>query len=211
MMSKKIITSVFVLGLGIVAMVILGSAHPSGAQGTPPVPPGTWDALKITDANGNLVVNWSDNTDTVEYFSKLQAGVMPQTFTAATVYLTEPADEIPLGSYLVTLGGQNVADKYYSDALSINGSFTNGLFNVFYISDQATNDQCANFPIFANQYVIPETGQWQDVSAYFGFPANSILIMSDVSTNEIPEPATFLLFGGGLVGLLTFMKRSKKA
>ena len=63
--------------------------------------------------------------------------------------------------------------------------------------------------VLASNISIPETGDWQDVSAYFGGPVGSVLIRSVEEATTVPLPAALPLFAGGL-GLMGLLARRKK-
>ena len=68
-------------------------------------------------------------------------------------------------------------------------------------------------PPLANGISITETGGIQDlstqVSQLTGIPDFQLLVASDV-TGPVPEPATMLLLGSGLIGLWGARKKFKK-
>jgi hypothetical protein len=190
----------------VVGLVSLISTVPARAD--------VFDALKITDGTGKVVVDFSKTDDAAasQFFSATQVGAIPNinNFKPGTLFLTEPAGAEPAGeqnSILTTLGDPpvDVRANKYSDALSINGSLLTGKFNVFFISDGASAEQAKSFPVFDNQTKIVEKTGPQDVSAAFGFPAGSIMVTSDVP--PIPEPSTWLLFAFGLVVLVALGRR----
>jgi hypothetical protein len=179
-----------------VALASVGIATQSRAQES--------DTLKVKDATGALVVNFSSAENGVEFFSGLQIGVSPANFVAGTVFFTGSGE--PNDSILTTLDTPpvDVSSKKYSDALSINGSLQTGRFNVFFISDGASAANAAAFPIFATQNSTAEVAGNMDVSAFFGFAAGSIIVTSDA---DVPEPCTILLAAAGITGLLQFSRR----
>lgn len=184
-------------GFVIIALMCLASAAPSRAA--------VFDSLKITDANGNVVVNFSATDESTQFFSALQVGSFPpNTFKAGTLFFTEPKGETD--SILTTLDNPpvDVTSKNASDALSINGSLLTGKFNVFFISDGASAAQAMMFPIFATQSTTDEVAGNMDVSATFGFPAGSIIVTSDV-----PEPPTWALMLIGVSGVALALYRRK--
>jgi len=172
--------------LAVAGLMCLASAAPSKAA--------VLDSLKITDAQGNVVVNFSAEAETSQFFSALQVGVFPANFKPGTLFFTEPKGESD--SILTTLDDPpvDVSGKNASDALSLNGSVLTGKFNVFFISDGASADQAKMFPIFATQNTVTEVAGNMDVSATFGFAAGSIIVTSDV----IPQPTTWALMVIGL-------------
>jgi hypothetical protein len=165
------------------------------------------DTLKVKDDTGALVVNFSTNEGGAEFFSGNQIGVTPANFKAGTLFFTGSGE--PNDSILTTLDNPavDVSSKKYSDAISLNASALTGKFNVFFISDQATAANAANFPIFANQNTTPEVAGNMDVSAFFGFAAGSIVVTSDA---DAPEPGTLLLSIVGLVGVIGYGRRCTK-
>src|SRR5262249_24051544 len=76
--------------------------------------------------------------------------------------------------------------------------FQNGAF--FFASDPDFHDlgpNGLNIPIIAQ---IEETGDLQDLRAYFELPPNWVVVQSDVTIDtDIPEPGTFLFAGTALV------------
>ena len=87
-----------------------------------------------------------------------------------------------------------------SDALSINGSLSAGIANIFFVSDGADQATLANFPVFARTFTIGEDGTLQNIGSDFGLAAAPVQVGSDVAGPEVPEPTTGLLF---VIGLLT--------
>src|SRR3989442_1585345 len=103
-----------------------------------PLRAAVFDSLKITDAQGNVVVNFSATAETSQFFSALQVGVFPANFKPGTLFFTEPKGETD--SILTALDDPSVdvSGKNASDALSLSGALGTGKFNVFFISDGAS-------------------------------------------------------------------------
>ena len=56
---------------------------------------------------------------------------------------------------------------------------------------------------------IPETGQWQDISQYFGLSAGSLLVASDISETPLPATLPLLTSSLGALGLLSWRRKLK--
>ncbi len=55
-----------------------------------------------------------------------------------------------------------------------------------------------------------EAGKWNDVNETFAYQFGGVMERSPSGPAPVPEPATMLLFGTGLVGLVGFRMRRKK-
>jgi len=125
-------------------------------------------------------LEFSDATTAPEFF--IGTTFLPLGFTAATVFLTEP-----------DTGAE-------SDALTIIQNTTGGV-DIFFFSDPLTIPLADIAPL---TFTIPETGDWQDVSSFFGQPAGFAQVISDIDpgTRGIPEPAVWamMLAGFGMIG-----------
>jgi hypothetical protein len=143
--------------------------------------------------SGGTTVNWLQGDESHEFFQSLGAVETPAGFTAATVYLTGPADS-----------GESPLPGSVSDAFTITSSASNpGHLDIFFISAGASSSEIANFLFLSPPSALntlAETGSFQDVSSYFGQQSGFAKVMSDV-----PEPTTWamMLIGvGGIGGLL---------
>lgn len=56
---------------------------------------------------------------------------------------------------------------------------------------------------------LTETGGWQDVSAFYGLPAGSALVVSDFGAEPVSEPTSLALLGASLLGLGLALHRRK--
>jgi hypothetical protein len=123
-------------------------------------------------------LEFSDAPGSPEFF--ISTTFLPIGFSEATVFLTEP-------------GSAEV-----SDALSILLNTTGGV-DIFFFSDPLTIPLADIAPA---QFTIAETGDWQDVSSFFGQPAGFAQVISDIDTVTVPEPATWamMLAGFGMIG-----------
>ena len=171
-----------IAGIGLAALITTG-AHAALNDG-------------VHIVSGPTTVFWSQGDESHEYFQALQAFVAPSGFVDGTVYLMEPPTE-PQGSILGT---------GISDAFSLIRDPTTNHVNVYFISDGATADELSQFVASTNVMRISETGQWQDVSSFFGQGAGFAQVVSDV-----PEPAAWALMIAGFAGLGMVLRRRKTA
>lgn len=123
---------------------------------------------------------FDDGAGSPEFF--IGSTALPVDFSAATIFLTEP--------------GSNEI----SDTLTILLNATGGINILFFSAPQTI----PLTDIVPRQFTIAETGDWQDVSSFFGQPAGFAQVISDVdgTVRGIPEPATWtmMLAGFGMIG-----------
>lgn len=136
------------------------------------------DGVKVLVPNETEVdfFQFDDSTGSPETF--VGSTALPIGFIEGTVFLTEPDT------------GE------FSDALTILLNSTGGI-NIFFFSDPLE-------PLPANisphQMSIPETGQWQDVSAFFGQAPGFAQVISDVDPTPrtgVPEPTPWAMMIAG--------------
>jgi hypothetical protein len=166
----------------IVAGLALAAVVGSAAAASPlPV-----DGVKIV--SGGTHIDFQQFDETHEYFEALQAFVAPAGFVGGTVFMMEPAGE-PQNSSL----GTGVSDMF-----TLVADPTTNHVSAYFISDGATANELAKFVGLSRTMSITETGQWQDVSAFFGQPGGFAQVISDV-----PEPTTWglMLVGLGAIGV----------
>lgn len=171
------------------------------AIGSMPLSAAIFDGFVVDFGGGNSVTFNAANDLQQSMTTTLQG--LPINFVAATIFITEPANELPCaasGSCIVANNGDLKGIANLSDALSINGSLTAGIANIFFVSDGADQATLANFPVFARTFTIGEDGTLQNVGTDFGLAATAVQVGSDVGGPEVPEPVTGVLF---VVGLLT--------
>ncbi len=171
--------------LDLVVAVALASALSGGAMAQPAAPV---DGVKVF-IPGHTDVTFTEYSDTLgSPESFVGTTFLPAGFSAATVFLTEPANQ----------GGG------YSDALTIMTNTTGGV-NILFFSDPV---EIPTLDIMPRQFTIAETGKWQDVSSYFGQPAGFAQVISDVDV--VPEPGAWsmLIVGLGALGAALRRRRS---
>jgi hypothetical protein len=129
-------------------------------------------------------LQYSDAVGSPEFF--VGSTALPLNFTSGTVFLLEP------------VGGE------VSDVLTILLNDTGGV-NILFYSSPATIPLADILP---HQLRITETGQWQDVSSFFGQSTGFAQVVSDL--NVIPEPTTWamMLAGFGMIGAM--LRRSRR-
>lgn len=171
------------VGLGLVlAFAGVGSASAM----SPPSSAGLVDGVFLQ--SGGQTVLFASTDETHEAFTSLQAFPTPVGFVGGTVYL----------------GGLGFPGG--SDAFTLVS--TNGHVDAYFISDGASALELSSFVKSPRSMGIVETGNWQDVSAFFGQGAGFAQILSDV-----PEPATWamMLVGFGAIGVTLRGSRRRAA
>jgi hypothetical protein len=153
------------------------------------------DGVKV-QVPGHTAVTFETFDDTPgspEFFVGLT--FLPTSFSDATIFLSEAASQ----------GGG------VSDALSIMVDSAGTGINIFFFSDPL---QIPAPDIATRQFTIAETGQWQDVSSYFGQPAGFAQVISDLdATTPVPEPAAWamIMLGLACVGAVARRRRAHGA
>lgn len=132
-------------------------------------------------SSGGTQLSWLQFDESHEFNASLQAFPTPTGFTDGTVFLTEAG------------GG-------FSDAFTLTRDPATDQVNAYFMSDGATASEIAQFITATRTISLPETGNWQDVSDFFGQSPGFAQIISEV--DAIPEPATWamMILGFGLVG-----------
>ena len=142
--------------------------------------------------SGPTQVSWEQFDETHEFNTSLQAFPVPNGFQDGTVFLTEAG------------GG-------FSDAFTLVNDPASNQVNAYFISDGASADEMSRFITATRTITIPETGNWQDVSDFFGQQPGFAQIISDI--DAVPEPATWalMILGFGAIGATLRRHRSMGA
>jgi hypothetical protein len=139
----------------------VGTAHAAVVCGGGPC-----DSLLLQSGGTTITFNQTDESH--EFYSSQLSFPVPNNFVSGTIYLTEPGSSaISDGFTLVFNPNTNHIDAYF-------------------ISDGADASEWSTFlanVVTSNIMRIPETGNWQDVSSFFGQPAGFSKIQS-----VVPEP-----------------------
>ena len=182
------------------AVALMGVIAASPAAATPTLFPGQVDGVFVT--NGVTIVQFNQLDESHEAFFSQTSFTAPTNFTDATIYLTENnATTCTPSPGTFSLGD-------CSDGLTITNDPLNGHLDISFVSDGATLDELTQFfgGISTNVSMMPETGQWQDVSSTFGQAAGFAFVQSDIDT-VVPEPISLSLFGAGLLGSAAARRR----
>ena len=191
------------IGAGLALALACGGAAGSAAAATvfdaPLLGVTTLAASDIDDAvlvqSGGTTVSFLQSNEEHEFFDSLQSVETPVGFTDATVFLTGATQD----------ENEPLLFGLYSDGFTIND--VNGHLNIYFISAGATQDEMNMFVTDANQHIIPETGQFQDVSSFFNQPAGFAQILSDIA---IPEPSTWAMMLLGFGGMGAVLRRRRR-
>jgi hypothetical protein len=176
--------------LGLLALATAAATLAIGSAASAACVSETGDCDALILNSGGVTITRSAIDEQHEFFQVLQAFDTPAGFTDATVTLLEP-------------GSGDVSDRF----TLLNDPLTNHV-NAYFLSDGASASEVASFVSVANQFTITETGNFQDVSSYFGQSAGFAQILSDV-----PEPATWamMLVGFGAAGGMIRSRRRTQA
>ena len=167
--------------------MLAGAALAAGLGGSAATAATPVDGYQLV--SGPTHVTWEQFDESHEFNSSLQAFPAPTGFQDGTVYLTEAG------------GG-------FSDAFTLVNDPASNQVNAYFISDGASADEMSRFITATRTISLPETGNWQDVSDFFGQQTGFAQIISDV--DAVPEPATWalMILGFGAIGAALRRHRS---
>jgi hypothetical protein len=188
--SKALKKTIFraVLSCGVWWSITPGSADPIPPPPVTELPIGTSDALWNGIRGVLFTANEGNENEENEVILAPYSDIPVPLLTA--VQLSEPAIE-----------GGGISDTIFSTLLCLPSCI--GPFLAF--------GPGASTPELNVVMTLPETGDWQDVSQFFGLPAGSALVVSDVS---VPGPVVGAGLPGFLVaccGLLGWWRRRQRA
>jgi hypothetical protein len=176
---------------------LAASAHAVPLPAPPALLPGQQDGIFLTD--GNTSVGFQTDTGDNESFLRLLIFNAPAGFTPGIVLLTGNEN-----------GAGGIFQGNISDALSLRLNRTTHRISAFFISDGAGLLEQGAFAIFSLGLPIlgqiTESGDWQDVSGFYGVGAGHFYVQSDV---EAPEPASLAVLGTALAGLVVIRRRKR--
>ena len=151
-----------------------------------------------------------DPTDAATLYPSLTAGDLSQIYTAWTYnspwitnYLVFDSSALSNGTIPQLLYGAPSATGYSGPAAAYSAGLSDGSYNEVFTGN------CCTGPLtsytFASTttlvFVIPDNGVYDNAGGV------SVLISPVSATTATPEPASFLLLGGGMAGLLVRLRR----
>ena len=218
-----ILSSVFLFVFGIVgsasAVTMITWEYDISSDGTLTTPY-DWAIVETFDGD-SLLWTWTGSGEIVQgavsgkYAAPYNSSVMSSADTTKYVTVPDP-DGASSGSATVALGGTyNYFGIFWGSVDDYNTlSFykDDGLVAEYTGTDITTpnaangNQSAPSTNLYVNFFDLPDFDSFMMSSSQFAFEADNIA----VGVNPVPEPATMLLFGSGLLGLAGFRKRFLK-
>lgn len=205
MLSLKLRVATVVSALVAAPLGFASSAH---AEFCPPsfTFPTQTDAVCVTDrATTRVLFQTASEAGPQEVFVAIAGTPLLPGFSAGLVFLTEPAGSPPEPGGFPGLNlGSVPLPSNVSDILALRLGVTPGppTIDIAFLSDGAPPGNVTAFNAFVAGLPgiasLPETGAWQDLSAFFGVPAGSVFAQSD---GDVPEPASIGLLGAALAAM----------
>jgi hypothetical protein len=175
-------------------IVAAGAAHGASIPTTCSLITGAVPANTLNDGYcagpGNVAVSWLQGPDNHEFNENLAAFDAPTGFTPGYIELLDPGTGAVSD---VLLLGLSSSDPGHVDVAMMSSGDTS--IEVVDFNKLAASD--GSPPLLAT---LTETGNWQNVSSYFGMGADTVYVTS--FPLPIPEPAAWamMLAGFGMAG-----------